>query len=190
MKFKHFCLALGLTTIGSAASIFLPFATLPAKALTWNLNNVSFNDGGTAIGSFDYNAASSAYNNINVSITGSLYSGSVNFTSSDNVSGSANSLTVCKGNCSGNPAIFALNFQSPLNNTGGNINLSSSTVYGFPAGPDKFVSTGSVTTTAVPFEFSPSQGMLLGVPFFIGLRILKSKRALRKVLPIQDMSVE
>lgn len=41
MKIKQFCLGLGLTTIGSAASIFLPIATLPVKALTWNLSNVN-----------------------------------------------------------------------------------------------------------------------------------------------------
>lgn len=40
MKIQHICLALGLTTIGSATSIFSPIATLPVKALTWNLSNV------------------------------------------------------------------------------------------------------------------------------------------------------
>lgn len=33
------------------------------------------------------------------------------------------------------------------------------------------------TRQVVPFEFSPEQGFLLGVPLFIGLRKLKKKRA-------------
>ena len=41
------------------------------------------------------------------------------------------------------------------------------------------------TSAAVPFEFSPSQGILLGIPLFIGLRILKRKRVLRKAFPTQ-----
>ncbi len=35
----------------------------------------------------------------------------------------------------------------------------------------------SVRTTAIPFEFEPQQGLLLGVPLFIGLRQLKKRKA-------------
>ncbi|MDF5714695.1 MAG: hypothetical protein PUP93_12610 [Rhizonema sp. NSF051] len=34
---------------------------------------------------------------------------------------------------------------------------------------------------AVPFEFSPSEGIALGVPLFFGLRMLKRKKALRNL---------
>ena len=35
---------------------------------------------------------------------------------------------------------------------------------------------------AVPFEFSPSEGIALGVPLFFGLRMLKRKKALSKLV--------
>jgi len=48
--------------------------------------------------------------------------------------------------------------------------------------------TGNITTSAltpadstpVPFEFSPEQGFILGIPLFLGLRKLKSKKAAQK----------
>lgn len=36
------------------------------------------------------------------------------------------------------------------------------------------------TSTPVPFEFSPTQGVVLGLPLFIGLRMLKKRMALKK----------
>ena len=39
-----------------------------------------------------------------------------------------------------------------------------------------FIATPSASTN-VPFEFSPEQGFMLGIPLFIGLRYLKKKRA-------------
>ena len=45
----------------------------------------------------------------------------------------------------------------------------------------KFYATlsDSSATTAVPFEFNPEQGIALGLPLFIGLRMLKKRRALK-----------
>ncbi len=44
-----------------------------------------------------------------------------------------------------------------------------------------FIATPSAAPPApaanVPFEFSPEQGFMLGIPLFIGLRYLKKKRA-------------
>jgi hypothetical protein len=40
-----------------------------------------------------------------------------------------------------------------------------------------FTATFNNNVTPVPFEFSPEQGFLLGVPLFLGLRYLKKKRA-------------
>ena len=36
---------------------------------------------------------------------------------------------------------------------------------------------GITFSTPVPFEFSPEQGFILGVPLFLGLRYLKKKKA-------------
>ncbi len=35
-------------------------------------------------------------------------------------------------------------------------------------------------TAAVPWEFNPTEGVALGLPLFIGLRVLKKRRALKK----------
>ncbi len=35
------------------------------------------------------------------------------------------------------------------------------------------------STQAVPFEFSPTEGIALGLPLFMGLRMLKKRRALK-----------
>jgi len=39
---------------------------------------------------------------------------------------------------------------------------------------------GSTVGTPVPFEFSPEQGVLLGVPLFLGLRQIKKRSAAKK----------
>lgn len=50
-----------------------------------------------------------------------------------------------------------------------------------PSEESEFITQGpSAAPTAVPFEFSPSQGIALGLPLFIGLRMLKKRRALKK----------
>ena len=41
-------------------------------------------------------------------------------------------------------------------------------------------SISPAASTPVPFEFSPEQGVILGVPLFLGLRKLKSKNAAQK----------
>ncbi|MBD2694986.1 hypothetical protein [Anabaena catenula] len=51
--------------VGSAAAgVFASMS--PAHALSWNLNNVQFTDGGSATGSFDYNAG--VFSNVNISV--------------------------------------------------------------------------------------------------------------------------
>lgn len=52
-----------------------------------------------------------------------------------------------------------------------------------------FITQGpTAVPTAVPFEFSPGQGVALGLPLFIGLRMLKKRRALKKsTREVQEM---
>lgn len=75
---------------------------------------------------------------------------------------------------------FLLESPSP-----GNLNVVSynSNRYGGSA------SAGSITfsPTAVPFEFSPGQGIALGLPLFIGLRMLKKPKALKKRTRVHEM---
>lgn len=50
--------------VGSMSAIAMP--------ITWNLQGVTFNDGGTASGSFVYDADTSTYSSINIQTTGNL----------------------------------------------------------------------------------------------------------------------
>ena len=51
--------------------IGLPFS-VGATPITWTLNGVAFDDGGTATGSFVYDADTNTYTNIAITTTGSL----------------------------------------------------------------------------------------------------------------------
>jgi hypothetical protein len=53
------------------ASGFLFYSTsASASLLTWTLNNVTFNDGGTSVGSFVYDADTNLFSNFNISVAG------------------------------------------------------------------------------------------------------------------------
>lgn len=48
-----------------------------AAPVTWTLNDVHFDDGGTAVGSYDYDAVANIYSNVFITTTeGSIFSGS------------------------------------------------------------------------------------------------------------------
>lgn len=55
------------TRLAFLALAFLPFAS--AVAATYRLNNVVFNDGGTASGSFDFDVVTGRYTNVNITTT-------------------------------------------------------------------------------------------------------------------------
>jgi len=65
-KLVHACLLL-----------FLMVCAASAANLHWQLNGVTFSDGGRAFGGFDYDAYAGVYSNINITTTpGSLLQGS------------------------------------------------------------------------------------------------------------------
>ncbi len=66
----------------------------------------------------------------------------------------------------GNPALSYTNTGSSYNQAYYNTDLNGT----------KF----TAASATVPFDFSPSQGIALGLPLFIGLRMLKKRRALKK----------
>ena len=58
-----------------------------------------------------------------------------------------------------------------------------------PLEESEFITQGPVVAaTAVPFEFSPGQGIALGLPLFIGLRMLKKRRALKNSTRVHDLT--
>ncbi|MBD2208476.1 hypothetical protein H6G27_01150 [Nostoc linckia FACHB-104] len=159
--------------VGSAAAGILA-NTSPAHALTWTLNNVTFADGATATGTFDYDAVSNTYSNLNITLSsGTIYSSSsfntshINFQQNyrfsvcSNGSGCFNSqylYLIFSNNLSNLPAtVTVLGHSYGLTNSSGNITISQS------------LTSGTISSTAaVPFDIPggatiPSVGALLAL---------------------------
>jgi len=119
LTFRSLIAALGLLVLLSLPSI------ASADGATWTLSGVTFDDGGTASGSFTYDATTNKYTLISVTTTaGTLLSGA-----------SYNSLSPCcldsdtglafgpnVADFTNTPALFLL-FSAPLTNAGGTISL-------------------------------------------------------------------
>lgn len=58
-----------LRTLGALVALLIAPASWSA-ALTWTLDGVTFHDGATATGTFDYDAVTSTYSNIDITVTG------------------------------------------------------------------------------------------------------------------------
>lgn len=146
----------------------MPITTPSALALTWNLNNVQFQDGATASGSFDYSGAGNGYSNINFTVNGPIFGSAFTFTSANSTLSPRNSptlLRVASPTFSQNNNFLGLQFSSSLTNSGGTIALvpSSDTGYGLYANSTSQLSGGSVTTEsqAIPWNIEPGQGVVL-----------------------------
>jgi len=63
-----------LRSIGALAALLMMSGAWGAS-ITWTLNNVTFDDGATAAGTFDYDATANFYSNINISVTGFVIQG-------------------------------------------------------------------------------------------------------------------
>jgi hypothetical protein len=189
-----------------ASAVLLQSAA--AHALTYSFNPdpiVLPPDSINVTGTFDFDGGFD-YTNINITATGltpgqSAPAGvnSVTFTSLNGSVLSDSSVLSLKYSYTDNattPTLNAfnaleLNFGSALTGAGGdtadilgigdpkvsNIKYNNdATATAFTKGFPK----GSTVTSVVPFEFSPEQGFLLGVPLFLGLRQIKKRSAAKK----------
>jgi len=190
-----------------ASAVLLQSAA--AHALTYSFNPdpiVLPPDSINVTGTFDFDGT--AYTNINITATG-LTSGqsapagvnSVTFTS---LNGSVLSdstflsLKYSYPDSTNVPTLNAfnalvLNFGSALTGAGGD----TADILGIGDADPSYISYSNAATlttftkgfptgatvngaTPVPFEFSPEQGVLLGVPLFLGLRQIKKRSAAKK----------
>jgi hypothetical protein len=171
-------------TIGS-----LSLANQSAHALSWNWSVVDSN-GQTSSGTFTTDGTSyqagTTYNitaitgTSNINATGKTIAGISSF------NGATNTLQWDGTNSS--TLIGNLGGISWDNTDGNSVNIHTN-LSGYDAvnqavtdypGPYLLITSSTLTpavSTPVPFEFSPEQGFILGVPLFLGLRKLKKKRA-------------
>ena len=168
-------------TIGS-----LSLANQSAHALSWNWSLVDTN-GQTSSGTFTTNGTSyqagTTYaitgitGTSNIKATGKTIAGIGSYGGAPNLlqwDGTNSSPIISSGIGWGNTDGF---FVVIYNGIGFSAVDSSSTSY---SGADPGITSSTLTpvaSTPVPFEFSPEQGFILGIPLFLGLRKLKKKRA-------------
>jgi hypothetical protein len=173
MKLSHI---LPLVVVSAAAGVLA--TTSPADALTWNLNNVTFTDGATATGSFDYNAGS--FSNVNITVQqgastfATFNTGNVVTVDGGGNESSASNLWVKYPGFGAQEVRFSISgsFADTLTPT---FNLVANglwgpgdTYYGLSEFQRIGLASGSVTTNAVPFDIPggatiPSVGALLAL---------------------------
>jgi len=190
---KHTLFIAGLT-IGS-----LSLANQSAHALSWHWA-YSNDQGGLAQGTFTTGGAS--YNSTDV-YTISAIAGTYtpNGGSAETITGLSSAVypfvdqTFMWDGTNSSTILVNNNGFEYVTNQGSDFNIYSTTGGTTTAGPylaadgtvtsstDGAVTSSTLTpaaSTPVPFEFSPEQGFILGIPLFLGLRKLKSKKAAQK----------
>jgi hypothetical protein len=144
-------------------ALYLLSLTANAVPVVWHLDGVTFSDGGTASGSFTYDADTNSYSAIAITTTaGSARSGaSYNALNPGYLGSGAEELVVVNSadgpDFLGDPVFFPL-FNSPLTNSGGTVTIRVDQVEGdcadaacsLPTVPFRNITGGSVSTATTP----------------------------------------
>jgi len=141
-------------TIFTLVSFLSP--ALQAAAVTWTLEGITFDDSGTATGTFNYDADMNTYSDINITTQGGdtlNFGGKYTqlFTEAASNSGELKTETFPCGTIAGS-CVFGLNFATNLMNAGGSINIladNAISIEGF-YGPTRNIISGSVSAVPVP----------------------------------------
>src|ERR1700739_5028547 len=109
-----------------------------ADGISWTLTGVTFDDGGTASGSFNYNAVTNTFSSIDITTTaGSAFGGAIYTTLSGAFPGSSTSTSLFLGRSSGSFTglpLLLLFFDAPLINSGGTVTAPLTTGLDFGGG--------------------------------------------------------
>ncbi|MEA5535634.1 PEP-CTERM sorting domain-containing protein [Crocosphaera sp. XPORK-15E] len=169
---------LAVAALGSLAS--------PASAvsLTWNLQNVQFEDGGTATGSFQYDADTNTFGAVNIQVQGGD-TGTFPTYTYDTFAFLDPTFRVAFANSSdldpndSGVRQLRLGTASPLTNAGGTfslqLNLPGSNLECFNCNPIRFITGGSLTTNPLNPAPVPEPGTILGLLAFGSLGVLSRK---------------
>jgi len=144
---------------GLVAGLVFAFSATVAHAIPWVLSGVTFDDGGTAYGTFDYNADTDILSNINITTTaGTALSGTSYIFEHPYNSLADNYLALVDSIAADLTGITALVFDltNPMTNGGGSISLSgrfegicsnSSCSMLDSNEPYRFIDEGSITSS-------------------------------------------
>ncbi|HEX4594099.1 MAG TPA: hypothetical protein VH157_07480 [Bryobacteraceae bacterium] len=153
---------------------FLAIAAAQAAPVTYTLSGVAFSDSATASGSFQYDAATNTYSNVNITTTVATRAGVTYNTVSTGLAGDSSGVLVITGAAGsqiGLPGLSLL-FAPVLPGTAGTATLTgqeadcSDSVCTAPSGTARSISAGSVTATLGAGV--PRQWFLAGVKFVDG----------------------
>ena len=149
---KNKALVFGAITVLSTLSVAGASSPVQAAILTWQLNDVVFEDGGTATGSFGFDADTNDYSDINITVEGPAFDGnSLNFTDDVVVLGDNEGLGLINLEL----PVPAVGFfwDTPLTNAGGTIDIafgSYGTIFNLLSSDPVFLTSGSVTAQPIP----------------------------------------
>ena len=146
-----------------AALLIALAGAVQAAPVVWTIDSLLFDDGGTASGSFTYDADTNTYSHISISTSsGSVLPGGVYgvihphtpYVAPSNETGMV-VLDVTNGEF--DSTAMSLIFESPLSNAGGTILLTYSIetscageLCNFPVSPQRFLVSGSVSAVPIP----------------------------------------
>jgi len=136
------------------------------QPLTWYVQGVTFDDGGTASGSFVFDAGSNTFSFVNVTTTNGTTRNGANYTRPNPVAGSTFVvlLTSATGNLTGTP-VFAAEFPSAMTDFGGAVDFSTSALSfhqeqscassdcSTVTVPTRFITAGTIQSSETLFDY-------------------------------------
>jgi hypothetical protein len=165
--------------------ILLLFCTLgvtSATPLHWQLNGVTFDDGGRAFGGFDYDSITSTYSNINITTTpGKLVQGGYYSSAAPYANSTSNSYFYGVSTVpvvSGSTLSLVLSFSLPLNSGGGTVSFAGAAVEAACANPtcSSFTPQRTITggTLSAVSSSVPKRWYLHGIVLSDGAQVFGS----------------
>jgi hypothetical protein len=139
-----------------AVFAFLASMTCSAAPVSWTINSLIFDDGGTASGTFTYDADADTYTNIDIVTTvGSAFDGASYDALNPFAPNAPDFMVAFIFPVGGAPAL-ALGFAAPLTNAGGTIAINFATesicddACENPAADYRYVSSGHISAVPIP----------------------------------------
>jgi len=164
---NKYSLASFFVVLVSVAALFS--ASANATPVVWYLSGVTFADGGTASGSFTYDADTNVYSTISVSTTvGSIITTPKSYDVATSSLGCNTPEVVClinsadAANCAGKTGVTFAHVGTPLTNAGGTITLTFAREYTFENFTCSTVGEPKRSVTAGSFTSNPTTTYSVG----------------------------